>query len=169
MELWVKNISEDELEDFVSILREAALWIKIGGVEMWSEGQFTVENMLRKHSLQEMYMGYINQEAAATMILQEEDTVLWPDLEKNDSLFLHKLAVRRKYAKQGLAEEMVNWAKTQAKSLGKAYVRLDCAADRPKLCHFYENQGFKKVSERVMFGKYKTAFYEFCTNELIQL
>ncbi|WP_282937387.1 GNAT family N-acetyltransferase [Paenibacillus sp. RC67] len=161
MELVVKQISEDELEDFVSILREAALWIKNGGVEMWSEGQLSIEKLLKNQSIQEMYIGYINNEAAATMILQEKDTILWPELEENDSLFLHKLAVRRKYAKLGLSGEMVDWAKVQAKSLGKTYVRLDCAADRPKLCLFYENQGFKRVSERVMFGKYLTAFYEF--------
>jgi hypothetical protein len=29
----------------------------------------------------------------------------------------------------------------------KKYLRLDCAADRPKLCEYYESQGFKKVRE----------------------
>jgi hypothetical protein len=56
---------------------------------------------------------------------------------------------------------MIHWAIRRAKHLNKAFVRLDCAADRPKLCQFYESQGFKKVSEKVLFGKYPTAFYEF--------
>lgn len=158
----MKPVSENELEHFVSLLREAALWLKHDGHEMWSEGQLTIERVLAQYALDEMYLGYIDEDAAATMILQEEDTLFWPELERGDSLFLHKLAVRRKYAKQGVSVEMINWAKARAVSLGKTYVRLDCAADRPKLHRFYESQGFKRVGERIVLGKYPTAFYELC-------
>ncbi len=38
-------------------------------------------------------------------------------------------------------------------------LRLDCAADRPKLCRFYEDYGFRRVGRR-MVGWYDAAFYE---------
>ncbi len=38
-------------------------------------------------------------------------------------------------------------------------LRLDCAADRPKLCRFYEDYGFRRVGLR-MVGWYDAAFYE---------
>lgn len=56
---------------------------------------------------------------------------------------------------------MIKWAKSRARFLNKKYLRLDCAADRYKLCEYYELQGFIKVGEKVMFDKYPTAFYEF--------
>ncbi len=161
VDLEVRKTASNELEDFLSILREAALWLKQGGREMWSDSQLSAERLLKHHSLDDMYIGYCNGEAAAAMILQEEDAMLWPDLEQKDSLFVHKLAVRRKYAKQGVSEHMMNWAKAHAERAGKDWIRLDCAADRPKLCQFYEKQGFKRVRERVVLGKYPTAFYEF--------
>jgi GNAT superfamily N-acetyltransferase len=160
MEFYISNISEEQLEQFSSILKEAALWLENDGKGMWNANQLTINNLLKNNTVEEMYIGYINNEEAAVMILQEEDSLFWPGENKYESLFLHKLAIRRKYAKKGLSEEMIEWAKSLAKNLNKKYLRLDCAADRPKLCKFYENQGFEKVREKVMFGKYPTAFYE---------
>lgn len=159
MELQVRHISENELEIVISILKEAAYWLKNENKEMWTEAQLSIEALSKNYAVEEMFIGVINYEAAAAMILQSEDSVFWPG--SNDSLFLHKLAVRREYAKQGVSKGMIHWAIRRAKHLNKAFVRLDCAADRPKLCQFYESQGFKKVSEKVLFGKYPTAFYEF--------
>ncbi len=161
MNLLIKNITHSELEEFINILNEARTWLKNQGMEMWNENQVTAQNLLKNNSLDQMYIAYSNKESAAVMILQEEDTLWSDDESRNDSLFLHKLAIRRRYAKSGLSQEMINWAKNRAKQLNKMYLKLDCAADRPKLCKFYESQGFKKVREKLVLGKYSTAFYEF--------
>lgn len=161
MEMVVSPISENEMEQFQSILMEAALWLKSSGKEMWSVGQLSIEKLLKHNRMEEMFIGYVNNEAAAAMIVQEKDVVFWPDANNSDFLFLHKLAVRRKYAGKGCAKEMVDWAKSRARSLHKRALRLDCAADRPELCEFYERSGFQKVNEIVLFNKYPTAFYEF--------
>lgn len=162
MRLEIRNITDGKLDDFFSILREASLWLQIEGKAMWDPHQLTPEHILKSCSTEQCYIGYQNYEAAAAMILQEEDPIFWPD-SKNDSLFIHKLAVRRKNAGKGFSHEMIEWAKTRTKELDKTYLRLDCAADRPKLCSFYEKQGFRKVDERMMFGVYPTAFYEICS------
>ncbi|NIK72499.1 GNAT family N-acetyltransferase [Paenibacillus sp. BK720] len=159
MGLQVKNVSENELPHFVSILCEAAAWLKSEGKEMWKVEQLTLGKLLSSNSMNELFIGYIDNQAAAAMILQCEDTIFWPDAV-DDSLFLHKLAVRRRFAKNGISAQMINWAKSLAKDQKKKYLRLDCAADRPSLCRFYEMQGFRKVSEKVMFDFYPTAFYE---------
>jgi len=159
MALAIRNVTEHEVGDFVAVLKDAAIWLKNEGMEMWDPNQLSAVHLLKYNSIDQLFIGYMNHEAAAVMILQEEDPTFWPDA-KGDSLFIHKLAVRRDYAKQGYSRAMIQWAKTRARSLNKKYVRLDCAADRPKLREFYELQGFQKVSERIMFGTYPTAFYE---------
>lgn len=160
MQLVVKSISENELEHFLAVLKETAIWLRSEGKEMWNEQQLSSVNLLKNNVMDELFIGCKNDEVAAVMILQDEDKLFWPSA-KNDSLFLHKLAVRRKYAKQGVSKDMIDWAKSRARYLNKKYLRLDCDAERHKLCDFYEGQSFKKVSERIMFGKYLTAFYEF--------
>ncbi|WP_368859688.1 GNAT family N-acetyltransferase [Halalkalibacter sp. APA_J-10(15)] len=104
-------------------------------------------------------MVYVNNESVVATIIQEQGSLFWSN--ETLSLYLHKLAIRRKHAQKGLSQKMVTWAKLQAKSNNKKFLRLDCAADRAKLCSFYKKQGFKKVREEVLFDKYSTAFYEF--------
>ena len=82
-----------------------------------------------------------------------------PDAPEGESLFVHKLAAARRLKGRGAAAAMLDWARARASDQGRAYLRLDCAADRPKLCRFYEGYGFRRVGRR-MVGRYDTAFYE---------
>jgi GNAT superfamily N-acetyltransferase len=157
----VKAIEDGEIELFVSILTEAAECLREQGQEMWNPKQFSAERLLRNKTISEMYVGYVNGEAASAMILQEDDPLFWPEAAGMlDSLYLHKLCVRRAFAKAGCSTAMIRWAMDQVGIRGKTHLRLDCAADRPKLCDFYERHGFVKVRERLLQQKYPTAFYE---------
>jgi len=156
--LTIRNIREDEIRQVSSILADAALWLERSGRPMWREGQYSVEGLLSSYRKAQMYLGFIGAQAAATLILEVEDRLPWP----NDApaFYLHKLAVRRQYAGTGLAEAVIGWAKHQARVQGKRYLRLDCAADRPGLRAFYERQGFVCVRETLVLNKYPTALYE---------
>ncbi|MBP1994408.1 GNAT family N-acetyltransferase [Paenibacillus eucommiae] len=157
----IRKITEAELEEVSSILNETALWLKNKGEEMWKSDQVSVQKLRDSYKMKEIYLGFLESAAVATMILQEEDSLYWPNVRTNESLFLHKLAVRREFAKKGLSSEMLDEAKSLAKKNHKKYVRLDCAADRPQLCGFYEMNGFKKVGEQILFEQYPTAYYEY--------
>lgn len=158
--LTIRNVKEKELELVASILAEGALWLREEGMEMWTEQQISPSKLLQNKAIEEWFIGFRKHEPVAVMSLQTEDPMLWSAEHQKDALFLHKLCIRRKFAKTGLSQAMVNGAVEYARSRGKRYARLDCAADRPKLCAFYESLGFRKVREQVLFGKYPTAFYE---------
>lgn len=96
---------------------------------MWTSEQVSVIQLLSEYAPDEMFLRYLDGIPVATMILQEEDDVFWPSAPKGESLFFHKLSVRRQFAGTGLAAEMVHWAKQEAKRRGKNFLRLDCAAD----------------------------------------
>jgi hypothetical protein len=44
---------------------------------MWSEDQLSFEILLKNNSIEEMFIGYINNEPATVMILQEEDSTFY--------------------------------------------------------------------------------------------
>ncbi|MEJ8675584.1 GNAT family N-acetyltransferase, partial [Chromobacterium amazonense] len=56
--------------------------------------------------------------------------------------FLHRIAVRRKFAGQGVVAAMVRHALDMAAAQGLRYVRLDCDAARPALRAHYLRHGF---------------------------
>ena len=93
------------------------------------------------------------------MILKWEDSYLWPDIKCGESGFIHKLCIRRKYSGKGLSESMIDFAIEECRKRNVAFLRLDCAGDREKLCSFYERLGFSQVRRRIL-GKFDVAFYE---------
>ena len=160
-EFVVRPVKEAHVGQFAAILQEGAEWLRQQGREMWTPEELTEERLLKQNGIHEMFIGYANGEPAATMILQETDPMMWPEESKRpDSLYAHKLCVRRAMAKTGCSTAMIEWAKDEVLRRDKTFLRLDCAADRPKLCAFYESHGFGKVGERLVRQKYPTAFFE---------
>ncbi len=90
----------------------------------------------------------MNSRAVGTFTYQLSDLLFWPQIPAGTSAFLHKVAIRRKVAGQGVAAAMVAWAKEQAKAAGLSYLRLDTDFNRPKLRSFYERLGFTCVGEK---------------------
>jgi GNAT superfamily N-acetyltransferase len=148
-----------DLDNLARLLLEAARWLEEKGEPMWRPDELTPDALLAKYRPGEMRLGWLEGEPVATMVLQDEDPSFWPDAPTGEALFLHKLAVARRHAGRGLSHAMLNAAGEQARALGKAYLRLDCAAYRPGLRGVYELYGFRCVGRR-MVGPFDTAFYE---------
>ena len=129
---------------------------------MWMPAALTEENLRHGLDPENIILGHLNDEPIATMILQWQDPIFWPDANANSG-FIHKLCIRRAHAGQGYSAQMINWAKAETLRRGRNFLRLDCAADRPKLCAFYERHGFTQV-DRKKVGPFDTAFYELALN-----
>lgn len=151
--------TEEDLERFSLLLLEVSGWLEAKGQLMWTAGELAPGALLERYDPGEMRLGVLFDEPAAAMVVQERDEFFWPDAPESESLFIHKLAAARRLKGRGAAVMMMDWAKARASEQEKSYLRLDCAADRPKLCRFYEDYGFHRV-RREMVGPYDTAFYE---------
>ena len=94
------------------------------------------------------------------MKFQLEDTEFWPDVPQTESAFVHRLAVRRRFARRGISSALLSWAVERARSLCRDYLRLDCEASRPKLRAVYERFGFVHHSDRQV-GPYFVSRYQY--------
>jgi GNAT superfamily N-acetyltransferase len=146
-----------------AMLEEAAQWVDALGVVMWDEGELAPDRVDADIAAGQFFIADVDGEAAGAVIFQLEDQLFWPDLEQNDSAFLHRLVVRRRYRGLGVSTALMQWARSRASELGKQYLRLDCDADRPKLRRLYEEFGFQFHSFRHV-GPYYVARYEYPLN-----
>ena len=96
---------------------------------------------------------------AGVLKFQLEDPLFWPDLPQGEAAFVHRLAIRRQFAGAGVSTALLKWAADRAQSIGRAYLRLDCEASRPRLRAFYERCGFRHHSDRHV-GPYFVSRYE---------
>ena len=61
----------------------------------------------------------------------------------DDAMYIEKLAGTKVH--KGIGRTMLAWAEHYATEHGSPTLRLDCSAEVPELCEYYEKFGYKKV------------------------
>ena len=143
-----------------AVLTEAAAWVEqLDGTVMWVENELADAHVSAEIDQGQFFVAECDGEIAGVIRFQRRDQLFWPDLETDDSAFVHRIAVARRYAGRGVSTVMLQWAVDRARSLGKQYLRLDCDAERTRLRAVYERFGFRFHSYRQV-GAYYVARYE---------
>ena len=142
------------------MLEEAARWVDALGVVMWDEGELAPGRVDGEIAAGQFIIAEASGDPAGAMKFQLEDRLFWPDLIDDDSAFIHRLVVRRRYKGSGVSTALIRWAVSRATILEKRYLRLDCDASRPKLRRLYEGLGFEFHSFRQV-GAYYVARYQY--------
>jgi len=145
-----------------SVLQEAAEWLAGDRRELWSADEIGQERVLRDASQGLYHVASQGEQLAGVMKFELEDSHFWPEVPLGTSAFIHKLAIRRAWAKKGVSAALLSYARARAQRLGRAHLRLDCVADRQGLRNLYEGFGFALHSV-VQIGRTSYARYELPT------
>lgn len=148
--LTIRTVRPGDESAISDILIEVSEWLIGSGQALWSPADFVVAKL--RPQLGSFYVAEIGDAMVGVMKLEGEDPTFWPEVPPGESLFLHKLAIRRRWAGRGLAQAMISWAVQQAVAQGCRYLRLDCAATRPQLRSVYERAGFTLHSIKELGG-----------------
>ena len=122
-------------------------------------------NLQNSYKINNFYIAYQNGLPTACMALTDYDPTYWTNIPKGESLYLHKVAVRRMFAGKGFTKELIDFAKKLALSYSISALRLNCNKHRNKLRAVYENEGFICVEEKTFFEKHDTALYVYNVND----
>ena len=160
MNLFIRQATAEHAEAISSVLREAADWLAQNGSPMWKDGELSPARIADDVANALFYVAECEGEIAGTIKFQLKDTLFWPDVSQEESAFIHRLAVRRRFAGGAVSSALLRWAVERARSLGRRYLRLDCEASRPRLRKIYEQLGFRHHSDRHV-GPYFVSRYEY--------
>ena len=138
----IRQAGVAEAPAVAAVLQEAAQWLVDGGRTLWTAAHVSDERVLADVSAGLFYADHRNGEIVGVNKFELEDAYFWPEIERGTSAFVHKLAVRRQWAGQGISTGLLAFAKARAASLGLPWLRLDCRADRTSLRALYEGFGF---------------------------
>ena len=159
-QLVIREASAADAPLIADTLIEAAKWVEqLDGTVMWVEGELEEDRVRVEVHAGLFVVAEIDGQIAGAVRFQLEDRLFWPDLDGRDSAFVHRLAVRRAFAGQGVSRALLEWTVDRARALGKRYLRLDCDAERSRLRAFYEGFGFRLHSYRQV-GSYYVSRYE---------
>ena len=157
----IKRAQGGDIPAIEGIYRDTVAWLCEMGQSLWAASDLTWDALSKLYRLDDFYIAYLNGAPAGSMVLVDFDPFFWPEAAKGQSLFLHKLAIKKSARKTGVADAMMDFFKQEALSRGIKTVELETHAARPRLRAFYERHGFGFV-KTVDYGPDRpTAFYAF--------
>jgi GNAT superfamily N-acetyltransferase len=147
MEISVRQATSTDTKTVSDILLEAAAWLRQRNMSMWRDNELIPEVIAADVANGLFFVGKYNGELAGVIKFQLEDKKIWPDVPDGESAFVHRLAVRRRFAGGEVSHRLLCWAVDRAHNLKRHFVRLDCEASRPKLRAIYKRFGFQHHSD----------------------
>jgi GNAT superfamily N-acetyltransferase len=159
-DIFIRQAEPADTPVIEEMLVEAARWIDALGTVMWEQGELASSAIAADVNKGQFYVAEVAGVPAGAVRFQLRDTLFWPDLDGDESAFIHRLVVRRAFKGRGVSTALLRWAAAHARGLGKRYLRLDCDADRVKVRQLYEAFGFRLHSYRQVTSYY-VARYEY--------
>jgi GNAT superfamily N-acetyltransferase len=143
----IRVAGTEDLNVVATVLEDAGRFVHSLGIQAWPSGTFTEQDGWGRQQLQDalrvagLFLAEVDGEPAATVSLFEVDERFWAGAAL-DALYIHKLAVARRFAGLGLGRAIVEWSAVRARAAGKRFLRLDCPRDDDVLRRYYERAGF---------------------------
>lgn len=156
----VRLATPDETALVAGILTEAATWADTVGAKLWQLDELDPRRLAGDVGKGLFHLAWRDGDPAGTVKFQLNDPEFWPDDPGDHAAYIHRLAVRRRYAGGEVSGALMAWAVARAASLGRQYLRLDCDIERQSLRAVYERFGFRYHSDRQV-GPYLVARYEY--------
>ncbi len=155
----IRQAAVHEAPLVAEILGEASHWLEERGIPMWHADELSPDRIAADVAAGLFFIGEWGGQLACTVKFQLSDELFWPDITRDQSAFIHRLALRRQFSGGQVSSDVFRWAAQRAHSLGRSFLRLDCEASRPRLRAIYERFGFVHHSDRQV-GPYFVARYE---------
>lgn len=70
------------------------------------------------------------------------DAQIWEEKDKNDSIFIHRIATNPDFRGHHFVKIIVEWAKNYTKENSRKFVRMDTCGQNDQLINHYKNCGF---------------------------
>jgi GNAT superfamily N-acetyltransferase len=136
----ILNCSLDDLESVQKLHEAAREYQKKKNKVVWPvfENELLKEDILEKR----LWKLMADDEIACTWAITYADKEIWGELDKNNSIYLHRIATNPKMRGKRFIDHIVEWSKSYASSLGRRYVRLDTLGYNAGLIKHYTSAGF---------------------------
>ncbi len=153
----VERAEPEDTTDIMRLLVNTAEWLLRKGSTQWGallrgEDSYNTPEAVNRG---EVYIFRNDRDIAGMVILMEEpnswDRQLWGEKSEDGSaIYLHRLAVNRKYAGRDVGRQIMLWAENAVpEQLNKSVIRLDCMASIPALNEFYRKLNYEHVGDGV--------------------
>ncbi|MBP7348045.1 MAG: GNAT family N-acetyltransferase [Butyrivibrio sp.] len=156
----IRKAAKEDISAIEAVFYDAICWMEQNQVQnLWTIANTRWNVLSKSYDITNFFVSIVDNEVVGCMALTDADMQYWPEIPKGSAIYLHKLAVIRKYSRAGVSDKLIQYAKKIAAENGIHTLRLDCCADRVKLRHFYEKHGFQYTGTITDVAGYELALY----------
>src|SRR5688572_185981 len=137
----IENCLMNDADSILSLYQSARDLQTSKGMVVWSifEKSFIEKeiNVLRQWKL------VIENIIVCNWAITFSDKEIWEEKDKNDSIYIHRIATNPAFHGNRYIHKIVKWAREYAKQKEKQFVRLDTLGNNTKLIEHYTSAGFQ--------------------------
>jgi ribosomal protein S18 acetylase RimI-like enzyme len=144
------EIREARLSDvgaILEVLSDAARWAREVHRHPWPE-LFQEDIIVTGIGRNEVLVAVREGSVVGTVALEKADPLIWGD--RDDALFVHRLAVRTANRGQGIGDALLEAAAKRVCDAGRTYLCLDCPQHNTDLRRYYTMAGFRHWGDRTV-------------------
>jgi len=93
------------------------------------------------------YKVIVDAKTAIVFSVRYTDKVIWRDLDRGNSIYLHRIVVNPEFKGQRIFGTILDWAIEHAKEKGLGRIRMDTWANNPSIINYYKTFGFNFIED----------------------
>ena len=136
----IYNCSPEDVDDILSLYSAARNLQTQKGMVVWP--LFEKDLVVKEINEQRQWKLLIDNVIACNWAITFADKEIWGAKDKNDAIYIHRIATNPGFRGNRYIDSIVNWAKEYATQKGKRFVRLDTLGNNTKLIEHYTSAGF---------------------------
>ena len=136
----ITNCELKDLHDIFELYDQAIAFQKTKNCAVWPV--FDVHDVTTAIVENRQFKITINQQIACVWTCTFEDKSIWGARDKNDAVYIHKIATNNNFKGQNLVAAIVNFSKNYALSKNKLFLRMDTVGENKGLIAYYKKCGF---------------------------
>jgi len=137
----IENCLMDDADEILSLYQSARELQTTKGMVVWP----VFEKRLIEKEIKELrqWKLVIEDTIACNWAITFSDKDIWGEKDKNDSIYIHRIATNPNFRGNRYIDRIVSWAKEYAKQRGNRFVRLDTLGNNTGLIEHYTSAGFQ--------------------------
>ena len=136
----VLNTGINDLEQIFELFDHSIVYQEKKGYPVWRN--YDRNTIIKDIENKNQYKVVVDLKTAIVFSVRYADKVIWRDLDRGDSMYLHRIVVNPDFKGQRLFGKILDWAIEHSRQKGLSSIRMDTWAENPTIINYYKSFGF---------------------------
>ena len=139
----VVNTELSDLEQIFDLFEHSINYQEKKGYPVWRNYDKNV--IIKDIEDKNQYKVVVDSKTAIVFSVRYADKIIWRDLDKGNSIYLHRIVVNPEFKGQKLFGTILDWVIEHSKQKGLSNIRMDTWATNPTIINYYKSFGFNFI------------------------